>query len=191
MKQDVLEPGVIYHIFNRGNNQENIYRQEKNYSYFLNLMEKHLLPVADIFAYCLLANHFHLAIRIKDINELPEKLKTKPYLAFSNLFNAYTKGINKMYDRQGSLFQEHLHRNRVEDENYLTQLIAYIHLNPSKHKFCDNYKLYRYSSYNAYMSDKPSHIERVYILKLFGDKSNFEYWHDQNKIVLENKMLDI
>lgn len=191
MKQDFFEAGVVYHVFNRGNNKENIFMEEENYFYFLRLMKKYVLPVADIYAYCLLKNHFHLALRIKDIDNLPEKLKEKPYLAFSNMFNAYTKSVNKAYNRTGSLFQEHLHRIRVEDENYLMQLIAYIHLNPVKHKLTYDFKNYPYSSYKAYCSNKPTNIEKSYVMSLFGDKLNFEYWHDMNKIVLEDKIYDI
>ncbi len=191
MKQDVFEAGVVYHVFNRGNNKENIFMEEENYFYFLRLMKKYLLPVADIYAYCLLKNHFHLTLRIKDFKDLPEKLKEKPYLAFSNMFNAYTKSLNKACNRTGSLFQEHLHRIRVEDENYLMQLIAYIHLNPVKHKLTNDFNNYPYSSYKAYSLNKPTNIEKSYVMSLFGDKMNFEYWHDINKIALEDKILDI
>ena len=40
MKQDYFEPSVVYHVFNRGNNQENIFFEEKNYLYFLSLLKK-------------------------------------------------------------------------------------------------------------------------------------------------------
>ena len=138
-----------------------------------------------------LKNHFHLALRIKDVELLPDKLKQKPYLAFSNMFNSYSKAINKAYNRQGSLFQEHLHRIRVEDDEYLMQLIAYIHLNPVKHEFTEYFKNYRYSSYQAYVSEKNTSIEKSYVMSLFGDITNFEYWHDLNKLYLEDKMQDI
>ena len=191
MKHDFFEPGVVYHVFNRGNNKEDIFKEEKNYTYFLSLLKKHVLPVAEIYAYCLLKNHFHLVIRINDIELLYDKYKEKSYLAFSNLFNAYTKAINKMYNRTGSLFQEHLHRKRVEDEEYLTQLIAYVHLNPVKHEFSDDFKNYRYSSYKAYTLGKPTNVSCEYVKSLFGDAVNFEYWQDLNKLYLEDKMEDV
>lgn len=191
MKHDFFEPGVVYHIFNRGNNREDLFKEERNYLYFLSLMKKYLLPVADIYAYCLLKNHFHLALRIKHSEQLPVKLQDKPYLAFSNLFNSYTKAINKAQGRTGSLFQEHPQRIRVENEEYLTQLIAYIHLNPLKHKFTSDFKDYKYSSYLAYFGDLPTNVEKNYTMSLFGDRTNFEYWHDLNKLNLEDKMADI
>jgi hypothetical protein len=158
-----------------------------------------------------------LALRIKDEEFLEDKYKTKTYLPFSNLFNAYTKAINKSYNRTGSLFQEHLHRKRVEDEEYLIQLIAYIHLNPVKHGFSNDFKSYPYSSYKYYLNrtgfenllglketDKKNKdvtglgdllgqeiFNGEYVMSLFGDVSNFEYWHNLNKLYLEDKMEDI
>jgi len=54
-----LEFGRIYHIYNRGNNRENIFVQERNYAYFLKLWTKYIDPIDDTYSYCLLRNHFH------------------------------------------------------------------------------------------------------------------------------------
>ncbi len=191
MKIDFFEPGVVYHVFNRGNNKEDIFKEEKNYPYFLSLLQKYVLPVAEIYAYCLMKNHFHLVVRIKDAELLEDKFKEKPYLAFSNFFNAYSKSVNKMYNRTGSLFQEHLHRKRVEDDEYLTQLIAYVHLNPLKHEFTEDFKSYRYSSYKSYVSEKLTNVSCGHVMSLFGDTANFEYWHNLNKLKIEDAVEDI
>ena len=132
-----------------------------------------------------------MVVRIKDAELLEDKYKEKPFLAFSNLFNAYSKAINKVYSRTGSLFQEHLHRKRVEDDEYLLQLITYVHLNPLKHEFTDNFRNYRYSSYKAYISVKPTKISCDYVMGLFGDRVNFEYWHNYNRQILEDRVEDI
>jgi putative transposase len=92
-------------IWDRGNNGETIFTEERNYEYFLKLFEKHISPIADTFAYCLMPNHFHFLIRIK--SDLPgfgnlEGLKPL-YGHFFNFFNAYTKAFNKAYNRTGSL----------------------------------------------------------------------------------------
>ena len=63
---------TYYHIYNRGNNGENIFVQERNYMHFLNLHFKYIEPIADTFAYCLLRNHFHMAVRIKSEEEIIE-----------------------------------------------------------------------------------------------------------------------
>lgn len=67
---------TYYHIYNRGVNRENIFVEERNYELFIRLFEKHLLLVADLFAYCLLRNHFHISVRIKSEEEILETRKT-------------------------------------------------------------------------------------------------------------------
>ncbi len=67
---ELLEPDRIYHIYNRGINGENIFQEERNYRYFLEKYAKYIEPIADTFAYCLLKNHFHIAIRTKSEAEI-------------------------------------------------------------------------------------------------------------------------
>ena len=185
MEKDIFESGHYYHIYNRGNNKENIFIEEKNYNFFLEKMKKYLLPIADVYVYCLLKNHFHIVLRIKNQKELPEKFKEKIHLPFSNFFNSYAKSINTAYNRTGSLFQEHLHRNRIENEEYLKQLIVYVHLNPVKHKFTGSFETYLHSSYHSYLSNKKTSIDRDFILELFEGLDNFKGYHDEKRLVYE------
>jgi REP element-mobilizing transposase RayT len=185
MRHENFEYGKIYHVYNRGNRSNNIFIEDRNYDLFFKLMKKYLLPVADIYAYCLMKNHFHLLIRIKEEENIAEKsVRDKPYLGFSHLFNAYTKSVNKSLNLTGSLFQEHLKRIVVTDEDYLIQLVAYIHLNPIKHGFADKLD-YLYSSYGSILSDKPTLLKREDVLYYYGDKENYVYWHDFQKIKRE------
>lgn len=185
MEKDIFESGQYYHIYNRGNNQENVFIEERNYNYFLGKMKKYLLPIADVYAYCLLKNHFHIVLKIKDKEELPYNLKEKIHLPFSNFFNSYVKSINTAYNRTGSLFQEHLQRNRIENEEYLKQLIVYVHLNPVKHKFTKSFETYLHSSYRSYLSIKETSIDRDFILGLYGGLENFKFYHDEKRLVYE------
>jgi len=117
-----LQHGKYYHIYNRGNNQENIFVEERNYPYFLKLYAKHIEPVADTFAYCLMRNHFHLLVRIKDETDLTGlgdlSGLAEPSRAFSNLFNAYARSFNRAYLRTGALFQRPFGRIEVTSEAY-------------------------------------------------------------------------
>ena len=88
-----------YHIYNCGNNGENLFFEERNYPYFLKLYAKYIYPVTNTYAYCLMKNHFHLLVRMKPLEDL-EGFENLPGLysrQFSNLFNAYTKAINKYH----------------------------------------------------------------------------------------------
>ncbi len=68
-----LQPDTYYHVYNRGTNRENIFFEERNYAHFLKLYAHHIEPVAETFAYCLLRNHFHLLIRVKNEEEIDPK----------------------------------------------------------------------------------------------------------------------
>lgn len=61
-----LLPGRFFHIFNRGNNGDNLFYQERNYAYFLRKYFAYLSPVLDTYCYCLLPNHFHILARVKE-----------------------------------------------------------------------------------------------------------------------------
>ena len=61
-----LEKGKFYHIYNRGVNSCNLFKDVKNYEHFLILYDKYILPIAETYAWVLMPNHFHLLIRIKE-----------------------------------------------------------------------------------------------------------------------------
>ena len=66
----MLEYGKYYHIYNKGAKGISIFIKEEDYLHFLNLMTIFLIPVADIYAYALMGNHLHLAVRIKEKDEI-------------------------------------------------------------------------------------------------------------------------
>jgi len=128
------EPNHIYHIFNQGNNKQVIFPKEENYIFFLRKMRKHILPNVDFLAYCLMPNHFHWLVYVKEIgcitkmsNNSKNTLKmsdtskvsdiSKPQfenlknmqnlsLGIKNCLSGYTKAINKQENRTGSLFRQ-------------------------------------------------------------------------------------
>lgn len=165
-----------YHIYNRGNNGEDIFLEERNYKYFLQLLARHLLPVCEVLAYCMLKNHFHLLIKTKEDQE--EKAISR---AFSNFFNAYAKAISKAYARTGSLFQDRFKRILLAEESYLKNLILYIHFNPEHHHMVKDFRNYRYSSYSDYLIPEPSFLKKEDILTLFKQKENFVAIHEAKR----------
>ncbi len=182
---------TYYHIYNRGNNRENIFIQERNYEYFLKLYAKYIEPVAATFAYSLLRNHFHTLVKTRPEDEIRETLKKtlkvseKPlgfdYLSqqFSNFFNAYAKTINKAYDRTGSLFQHPFGRVLVTSDRQFWAVIAYIHQNPQKHHFVDDFREWKWSSYHTLLADKPTRLQRAHVLDWFGGKQRYLDLHAQ------------
>ena len=174
-----LYPTQFYHIYNRGNNRENIFIEERNYSYFLHLYARYIEPVVQTYAYCLLRNHFHFLVKIKDIGEYQELTRSSkpPSQYFSNFFNAYARTINLTYGRTGALFQRPFGRKLVLSQGHLLHLVRYIHHNPEKHGFVDDYRDWPYSSYRAIISDRPTHLEWVETLAWFGGKEGLQENH--------------
>jgi REP element-mobilizing transposase RayT len=183
-----MEPSRYYHVYNRGNIKENLFLAEENYQFFLELYRRHIKPIAATYAYCLLPNHFHLLIRVRDPEEqallygqnprgeLPYKF-VPPAHSFGHLFNAYTKAFNKWRGRTGSLFQKNFKRKEVATEGYFTRLIHYIHQNPQRHGLLSDYREWPHSSYHSLLSPKPTRLQREQVLGWFGGPGPFEAFH--------------
>ncbi len=194
MGQIPFEEARFYHVFNRGNNKENIFIEEKNYNFFLRKLKAYLLPICNIYAYCLLPNHFHLVLQIKEHNQLPPDHKNGKKMLhqpFSNFFNSYAKTVNKVYSRTGSLFQEHLHRNVIDSEAYFRDVIIYTLLNPVSHGFTNNYKTYPHSSFLAMVSRQKTDIMREQVIEYFENIENFIFCLDQRKFINQQRLKEI
>jgi REP element-mobilizing transposase RayT len=177
--------GHYYHIYNRGINSSKIFYEDENYHYFLGLYDKYITPVANTFAWCLLNNHFHFFIRIKeltdiDTSEIKSSKGINPSRQFSHLFNAYTQAINKRYNRTGSLFEKPFKRKLIEDEKYFNRLIYYIHNNPVHHNIVSHLSEYKWSSYNLYINRINSRLIHVELPMVFGNLENFKFFHKSN-----------
>lgn len=169
-----LHPGCFYHIYNRGNNRDKLFLENRNYYYFLDCYIKYIRPIAGTFAYCLLPNHFHFLIRIR---ETWQDLETCQALniskQFSNFFNAYAKAINKQYQRTGSLFQKPFRRKCIKSQEQLTQTLLYIHFNPVNHGFVKDPIEWPYSSFIDFYADRKSFILKTEVLSWFQNKTTF------------------
>ena len=182
-----------YHIYNRGVNRENIFKENRNYIFFLEKYFQFLSPVVDTLAYCLLRNHFHLLIRVKDEESLCEfhsrrnarqmnstGLHSAEFIVskqFAKLFSSYTQSVNKVYKRTGSLIETPFKRILVKDENYLTQLIRYIHLNPQKHRIVDDFRSYEHSSYQGHLDRADIFLSSDEVINWFGGSEGYIEFH--------------
>ncbi len=187
-----LEAGKYYHIYNKGINGTNIFFEERNYFYFLEKYAKYLWPVLDTYAYCLLGNHFHLLVKVKDdiLNNLSEsKFTQKQGLhsidrivskKFSDFFNSYSKSVNKAQNRTGGLFETPFKRILVSNKTYFNQLVWYIHFNPQKHCFVKDFKEYPHSSFRSFLSNNISKLDRDTVIQSFNDIDNFKSFHSKN-----------
>jgi REP element-mobilizing transposase RayT len=185
-----LKYGRYYHVYNRGIDGTDIFRDPSNYLNFFRIYEEYIIPVADTYAWVLMKNHFHFLIRIKHRDEIGfQNLKPiqsadhtalkkyNPTQQFSNLFNAYTKGYNKKYSRTGGLLERPFKRICIGHEDYFRHLVYYSHNNPVHHGFCENMSDYPWSSYLSIISFKPTKLHRQSVIGWFNSKSNFVMFH--------------
>ncbi len=178
-QRESFEEGGIYHIYNHGNGFENIFRSNSNYHHFLRKHDEYMGEVWDCLAFCLMPNHFHLLVRIKELqsqNNSINGVNKKVPQQFSHFSNSYAQAFNKNWGRRGSLFIRSFKRKRVLDETYLKRLVCYIHNNPVKQGFKNSAADWEFSSYNRIISYPEEKLNKE-LIDFFGDLENFVSVH--------------
>ena len=191
-----MTSGNYYHVYNHSNGNENLFKEIKNYFFFLEKASLHILPFVKLHAYCLLPNHFHFLVYVKEFEEikslplsklfqnLPTEetqllIEKKISKSFSNLFSSYAQSFNMMYGRKGSLFMPNMKANLIEDNNGICKVVHYIHSNPVHHGFVKRLEDWKFSSYNSYLSDQITKLSTKEILEIFGSRNYFIEYHRQ------------
>ena len=183
----------MYHITGHAVGREKLFLNNDNYRFFLSRFDKYISPVADIFAWSLLPNHFHLLIQVKPLPELiAHYKKIKPHgkeheswqpefvmKRFSNLFNSYAKAFNLKNKRRGALFMDYIRRVEVKTDAQFTATVFYIHKNAVHHGYCMNINGWPWSSYKTILSESPAKIGRQKVLDHFGGTEKFIEYHAQ------------
>ncbi len=133
-------PGAVYHVLNRGNYRKHVFAQGKAKASF----EECLLNACirynwRLYAYCILSNHYHLAI------ETPEGNLS---MGMQWLQSTFANRFNRAHLSNGHLFQGRFKSLVVERDGYLGPLIHYIHLNPVRANLAqlDHMSSYRWST---------------------------------------------
>jgi len=196
MKNNIYKefaPGVIAHVYNRGNNKEEIFLDEQDYKAFLfrialalgfkqeELKNEGVLNMPysririesggknkfKIHSFCLMPNHFHLLIE-QCGNESISKF-------ISRICISHGMYINKKYKRVGHLLQGNFKSNIIEDDAQLMWTSAYIHMNPVKDGIVKSPENYIWSSYKDYIESRNLPIvTKDLLLGLLGDKNQFQ-----------------
>ena len=205
-KSDYLSkfiPEAHYHVYNRTNNRELLFRDDADRRFFIEQYKRFVTAYVNTYAYCLLPNHFHVAIHIKPAGELIELAEQTPELQrtssqhqilsqqkeepcfhplierqFTRMFTSYAIYFNYRYKRSGNLFYRPFRRVAVDDDSHLQWLIYYIHHNPRKHKVMENFRQYIWSSYTALISQKHTLLLRKAVWDMFGGYANFVAFHE-------------
>lgn len=180
IRQTKLLANHYYHIYNRGNNRQNIFLEQENYFYFLRKIKLYFSEDVEILSYCLMPNHYHILVYLKNNN-------------FSQIMQkftiAYTKAINKRFNRVGSLFQGSFKAINISTDEYLLHLSRYIHLNPVKANLVKHPQDWQFSSYLEYIGLRKGNLPKTdKILSYFPNQLDYQnfcesYQSEQDKII--------
>lgn len=185
-------PGTISHIYNRGNNRENIFHDDEDYKAFIYRLGQALgyekeelthelcaLPYSRIritgmsrnafklHAFSLMPNHFHLL--------LEQCGNISISVLISKVCTSFAKYINKKYGHVGHVFQDKFKAVLTQSNPQLMWSSSYIHMNPVKDGFVNDPANYRWSSYNDFVSDRGLPIITTdFLISVFGDRDSFK-----------------
>ncbi|NLD05899.1 MAG: hypothetical protein GX672_08450, partial [Synergistaceae bacterium] len=154
-------PGAFYHVTSRGNEQKDIFKsdfdREKFLSYLVSASERY---GAEIHAYCLMTNHYHLILETP-LGNLS--------LIMKHINSSYTSYFNIKHKRVGHLLQGRYKAILVQADAYAAELSRYIHLNPVRAGMVKFPEDYRWTSYRFYTEgSEPLWLNTKFILGYFG-----------------------
>jgi putative transposase len=158
---------AVYHVMNRGLNKQPIFYTKLDYIRFYDLIhECYKRWRIEVFALCLMKNHYHLCLRTPDAN-LSRVMR--------HINGVYTQGFNKVHGCDGPLFRGRYKAIVIEEQEYLAQVIRYIHLNPVKAKMVEDPKDFEWSTHKFYMQGGrvPEWFRKNIIKKWFKNSKSF------------------
>lgn len=161
---------AFYHVMNRGRGRQAIFRGDEHYQAFLQTLEEaHDRFDAQIHAYCLMGNHYHLLVETPRAN-LDRIMR--------HINGVYTQRYNRLRRTDGPLFRGRYKAIVVDEDAYLLQVGRYIHRNPAEVKGAKPGVLdhYRWSSYRAYINraDVPAWLQRELTYQMLGRRQRYE-----------------
>ncbi|MBU4148935.1 MAG: transposase [Candidatus Omnitrophica bacterium] len=142
MARTLPEEGLL-HVFTRGNNKRYVFRKERDFKIYLELLKKYKKRFnLIIYHYALMCNHIHLLCKICAETNLA-KLMQGLGLSYSNRYR-------KRYKYTGQFWQGRYKGNLIEDDGYLLRCGLYIERNPVEAGLVTLPEEYLWSSYRAY-----------------------------------------
>lgn len=138
-------PGAWYHVMNRGRRGEEVFTEKNDYRLFLEVLQESAeLFNIKIAAYCLMPNHYHLLLHTPDGN-LSKGMR--------QINGIYAQRFNRSHKYDGQLFRGRYKSILVDADNYLLELLRYIHNNPLRAGLCKGLNDYEWISHHGYISD--------------------------------------
>ncbi len=200
--------GNYYHVYNRSIDRTPLFKNDGNYEFFLKKYCTYLSPVIDTYVFCLLGNHFHLLVSVKkefpsgslttfkklsNLNMNVQEKSTHDIVShqFRKFFQSYAMAFNKQQNRIGSLFQTPFKRALIDNPQYLTRLVYYIHSNPQWHCLTNDFRDWKWSSYNTILNVESTKSKKNEVIEWFGNKEYYKQFHEQMQMVRIHKKYNL
>ena len=204
--RDQFTSGNFYHIYNKVVSEAILFQSDNDYTDFMIRYAKYLRGYFDTYAYCLIPNHFHFLVRVKnDVESAIDIEKTnaaKKYLQgekplnfvienqTSRMFSGIALKHNHRNNRIGPLFKEGIKRVKLKTESRVIYQLCYIHHNPIHHNLSMTYKGWKYSSYHSYVDKKIGNNDIQEMIEMIGDIEVFHTIHNNFKIDQAESIFD-
>ncbi len=194
-----LNEGRIYHVYSKSVGGVLLFEDPIDKFHYLKTYFLFMNNFVDTWGYNLLDNHVHFIVKIKEqdqiikhLSGIPEEFLTitqKKFLKgkcglhtllkqqFQRVSVSHTCYFNRVYNREGHLFNRPFNRRLVKDDNYLINLFVYIHANEVHHKIASTFEDCEWSSYNEIIGSDDTMICRKDVLDLFGGIDRFILTH--------------
>lgn len=132
--------GLVYHIINRGNNRQGVFKEEGDFTTYLKTIKKFKQRYSfKLYGYCLMNNHTHLIMEPTKANTLSKIIQS--------ITLSYIRLYHSKYRTSGHLWQGRFKNPIIQTDEYLLECLKYIELNPIKANIVSRPEDYRWSSY--------------------------------------------
>jgi REP element-mobilizing transposase RayT len=162
----VFAAGVLYHVIARGNQRQKTFTSDSDYQAYIERLARYRKKYDyKLHAYCLMPNHVHLLLESSE-HPLAKLMQ--------GLQQSYSQYFNLKHRKTGHVFEGRYKAILCQKEEYLLQLIRYIHLNPVRAGMVRTPERYRYSGDHAYLQGKATEmIDPAPVLSMLGGKQAY------------------
>jgi putative transposase len=171
---------TLYHIFNRGNQQQQIFFTDHNCIYFLKKIKKTFYGDIDLIAFCLMPNHFHLMVST-GVNFNYDSFSKR----LAVMLRSYTRGLQRQENFVGSLFQQNTKKKELKQFQDAFNCFQYIHQNPVRAKLVQRPEEWLYSSFNEYLNSTPKYCNIDLGRKILDLPSNQAMFYKQSMSIVD------
>lgn len=161
-KPRVEYQGGLYHIIQRGNNREYIFKKDEDKAHLMKLVKEYKGVLGyEIYGFVVMDNHYHIVIRTLDapLQNIMHRIN-----------NQFSKHYNRKNSRTGHVFENRYKGILVKDDKYLLSLLRYVHQNPVQAKICKRVRDYKWSSDTYYRKNIEGKIVDIdFVLDIFSE----------------------